>query len=574
MLTAEDERQTYEDPSPETLARILDDLGYKPPRSSAPVQETLEWAFALENSVPFLEWLCVAFGNDGGVAESKSNTETCRNYRAGWDVLSSAEYSTYEELKAMGFVNEEALEGSLELMETGPGKGSPADIEADMVRLEGELKRVQEEIKTMDLQLGCLKQSQVKATIRAEKLTAQSEAAERTLNEVDLETSNLSLRMDAAMTEAADSCRRIVNLSTLGNPPMQPTYLHQCAPQISELINVDEMHERFLSSGFAHIFPQDPRQSELPIFDEPLSPQIQPSASHLHIHLELAAEMDRMRGLLVSTEREHYTASLRAHYSESKMAALVDNLGNLGSNPCTTACTPTTNSPDDADDVRAIVNMLHPLWQQIAAMHVVVPFLHEIFQMTMKNREKRLKQGAELIRHLRQQAARLMFLGHAVRNEKHCLREQGHLLQAVAETLTCAHSGVSTRLNEMSQSRNTKPASSSQIDVLSTLLSRVAGPCDESLAKRIAQDGTDAARAAHDAEHQADMNCRTSVISLKEKTDALLTLLYEHAVTAEPLLVPKDLLDAEHRVREKTGHVGRMLHDAARVTTDIKSASL
>lgn len=82
--------------SPQALADVLTRLGYvHPSRSSirgqqnAPLDQILEWAFALEETRPFLTWLCAAFGDNGGVPEEKSR------HRAGWDILSKEEFEAY-----------------------------------------------------------------------------------------------------------------------------------------------------------------------------------------------------------------------------------------------------------------------------------------------------------------------------------------------------------------------------------------------------------------------------------------------------------------------------------------------
>ncbi|KAJ3173980.1 E3 ubiquitin-protein ligase hrd1 [Geranomyces variabilis] len=574
MLTGHHGGDPRQNNAPSALTRILTALAYEPPDdASANLERMLHRAYnASEDARPFFDWLCAAF-------EDALDLETyCSPSSLGssWSVLSEEESEAYEELRALGVFDESVLAEYSDKAVDGLSAPATVDeeLEASIELLSEQLKQVQEHVKALDVQHQCLLNSQEAAASKSSMLAKQESVAEQALVDLDSGVRALSLQMDAAVTEAATSAGKLADLAFAEQTPPTarlthhhhpPAYLHQCTAEIAAWNNADRDLDAWLSASIDGVYPKDPREPpDLLIFADLLPAEGGPP--ELDLPPELAAELERLTSLYSLTERDHHIALLRAAYSKEKLAALEEHTADRKGVPPRPTTTSHPTPADPTSETRHALATLQHLWNSIAARSTSIPFLASIYTAARAERTSRLDAATALTQDLRASLSRATLLHYNMFAERRVLREQSAAMLAVAEHVATADTGLTQRIAALSTtSTTTAPArdDAGSDDALAGFLTRIA----QTASSHSARDGGDGGPDTHsDFQHQTPWEriaVRETLPWLAAQTDTLWTLLGQHALTAVPLLAPKELLDGEQAVKEATSDLGRALRDAS-----------
>ncbi|KAJ3146521.1 hypothetical protein HDU89_006204 [Geranomyces variabilis] len=563
MLTGEHSGDPRQNNAPSVLTRILTALGYEPPDDASSLEQTLVRAYnASEDAWPFFDWLCAAF--EDALDDSQPQV-SLSSLGTSWSVLSEKESEAYEELQALGVLDDSALAGFSD--EAVDDLDAPAsvdeELEASIGLLSEQLKQVREHVKVLDVQHQCLLNSQEEGASKSSVLAKQQSVAEQDLVDLDTGVRALSLQMDAAVTEAASAAGKLADLAlaeqtpptarSIHHHPPPPAYLHQCAAEIAAWNNADDDLDARLSASLHGIYPRDPREPDLPIFADSLPAEGGPP--ELDLPAELAAELERLTGLFPITERDQHIALLRATYSKEQLAALEQHLANRKAthtsilNPVPPEIT--------AETTRELVT-LQLLWESIAARSTSIPFLASIYIAARADRASRLDAATALTQDSRASLARATLLHYNLSAERRALREQGAAMLAVAEHVTTADTGLTQQITALSTTAQV-PARDAGDAALTGFLTRIT----QTKAKVRSGNGPDVAHNVQEHTPWGRITVRETLPRLTTQTDTLRTLLCEHTLTAVPLLAPKELMDGEQAVKEATSDLGRALRDAA-----------
>ncbi|KAI8591278.1 hypothetical protein BDZ88DRAFT_411998 [Geranomyces variabilis] len=565
MLTGEHSGDPRQNNAPSVLTRILTALGYEPPDDASSLEQILVRAYnASEEARPFFDWLCAAF--EDALDDSQPQVSPS-SLGASWSVLSEKESEAYEELRALGFLDDSALANFSD--EAVDDLDTPAsvdeELEASIALLSEQLKQVREQVKVLDVQHQCLLNSQAEGASKSSVLAKQESVAEQALVDLDTGVRALSLQMDAAVTEAASAAGKLADLAlalagkspptarAVHHHPPPPAYLHQCAAEFAAWNNADDDLNARLSASMDGIYPRDPREPELPIFADSLPAEGGPP--ELDLPPEMAAELERLTGLYSITERDQHIALLRATYSKEQLSALEEHLADRNATH-TGILNPVPPDPT-AETKRELVTLQH-LLESIAARSTSIPFLASIYTAARADRTSRLDAATALTQDSRASLARATLLHYNLSAERRALREQGAAMLAVAEHVTTADTALTQQITALSTTAKV-PSRDAGDAALAGFLTRIT----KTKAKIRDDNGPDVAHNVQEHTPWERITVRETLPRLTTQTDTLRTLLCEHTLTAVPLIAPKELLDGEQAVKEATSDLGRALRDAA-----------
>ncbi|KAJ3165429.1 hypothetical protein HDU88_004225 [Geranomyces variabilis] len=563
MLTGEHSGDPRQNNAPSVLTRILTALGYEPPDDASSLEPILNRAYnASEDARPFFDWLCAAFED---ALDGSQPQVSLSSLGTSWSVLSEEESEAYEELRALGFLDDSALaEFSDEAVDDLDAPASvDEELEASIALLSEQLKQVREHVKVLDVQHQCLLNSQEGGASKSSVLAKQECVAQQALVDLDTGVRALSLQMDAAVTEAASAAGKLADLALaehtpptarpIHHHPPPPAYLHQCAAEIAAWNNADDDLDARLVSCMDGIYPRDPREPDLPIFADSLPAEGGPPV--LDLPAELAAELERLTGLYSITERDQHIALLRATYSKEQLKALEERLADRNATH-TSISHPALPDPT-AETMQELVTLQH-LWESIATRSTSIPFLASVYSATRADRASRLDAATALTQDSRASLARATLLHYNLCAERRALREQGAAMLAVAEHVTTADTSLTQQITALSTTTKV-PARDAGDAAFAGFLTRIT----QTRAEIRSGNGPDVAHNVQEHAPWERITVRETLPRLITQTDTLRTVLCEHTLTAVPLLAPKALLDGEQAVKEATSDLGRALRDAA-----------
>ncbi|KAI8816513.1 uncharacterized protein EV422DRAFT_286117 [Fimicolochytrium jonesii] len=527
------------------LATILHHLNY-PATTPTTLAPALEWAFAFPDTKPVLEWLCEAFA-DADVEEGQWGA------RRKWSVLDGEEVDAYEELRKKGFVSHEGDIDESEDEEANTDLTSLDELRSQITALEADLQRTETAVKTLTEQQGLLTKSKNAIASKTTRLRHRHAEMDTLLNEMELELGNVSLRLDAAISETS---RMTATLAALAHPTTQgaetqpPPYLFLATAGLSALRSVTEAFEDTVKHAVELIWGKtgDVKMHKLLRHPFPRAPElIDPLLS-----VDTRAEIERLGLLYPITERGYVSAKLRCAYSSAQLDALR---------------TPTHQQQQqqherdtDRQTLRATVTaaveeQLAPLWTEIARLRVRARVAEAFVTAAERRRARELEHSQQVLDSLVATLAGTTLVTHLLVAEKAAVRAQAHIVQAVRDEFrnlldtTRAGAGSGTHAPR---------------DVLAPHVKRLLGADATGEPK----SGLAGWLRTREQTRGADGGVAEGVDDLDAAVAALLRLSEEHATSKTVLLAPKVLYDIQDAIRTRTGDVGRRVAGAAAIAEE------
>ncbi|KNC99160.1 uncharacterized protein SPPG_09276 [Spizellomyces punctatus DAOM BR117] len=590
-----------QEPSATLLAETLQRLGY---RHSSPnaghgqqvsnLEQALDWAFALEETRPFLHWLCEALDGNGGRPDGNLARW------AGYAVLSAEEYEALEELKAKGFLNPNEARWDVQPQNDDLDDVTIEQLESDVASLETELRRSREQLRLLEGQRTRLEQSRTSCQKRTERLNSEIKASDSRMQELDLEMSNLSLRVDAAMKEATNTVGQLAEAVATRNDEHTedpPYFLFQCRKELEEWHHVDDTMTSLLQEKFAGLYPKEGelRTEETPaIFRHPLPQDIKNVP--FDFPDELRNELDRLKSLYPLTEQGYLDALLRQRYNKAKLEALQTELQRQNDDMTQESVAEERDRlRAEAQSLRESIEQIRTqelpeMWTTLADFQLRMPFLKEYFDETLQHNQATIQDSNELKRLLLQQFARRQILLYGLMHEDKTLRQQGHVVGSLCNELERKWKEVQDRMNWITSPELVDTGSESGLidpsdEFMQLVIKSLKFSGDNGMQANLQGGNTlvsmesvkeaavklvESVRRGKEGTEQEIMKLEGQMNDKIVSSDILLTTLYEHAVTAKPLMAPKELYCIEDEIRLATADLGPKLQEATQIALEMQ----